>query len=154
MKVWADFTAISFNRAMEWRVNQQDAQITRRREGLGIEAVANAGATTMPTTLKNATKKYVKARDLSLGTRREYQTTIAKWQRWKGRVSIERLDRPTIREFLSWVHDQAVADGGTNPGRTSNKARTHLRAVISWAWENDLIAVSYTHLTLPTILLV
>jgi hypothetical protein len=139
MKVWADFTAISFNRAMEWRVNQQDAQITRRREGLGIEAVANAGATTMPTTLKNATKKYVKARDLSLGTRREYQTTIAKWQRWKGRVSIERLDRPTIREFLSWVHDQAVADGGTNPGRTSNKARTHLRAVISWAWENDLI---------------
>ena len=124
---------------MEWRVNQQDAQITRRREGLGIEAVANAGATTMPTTLKNATKKYVKARDLSLGTRREYQTTIAKWQRWKGRVSIERLDRPTIREFLSWVHDQAVADGGTNPGRTSNKSRTHLRAVISWAWENDLI---------------
>ena len=59
----------------------------------------------MPTTLKNATKKYLKARNLSQGTRREYQTTIT----------------------------------NTNPGRTSNKARTHLRAVISWAWENDLI---------------
>ena len=93
----------------------------------------------MPTTLKNATKKYLKARNLSQGTRREYQTTITKWQNWKGRVSIERLDRPVIREFLSWIHEKAVADGGTNPGRTSNKARTHLRAVISWAWENDLI---------------
>ena len=59
--------------------------------------VANAGATTMPTTLKNATKKYLKVWDLSLGTRREYQTTITKWQKWKGRVSIERLDRPTIQ---------------------------------------------------------
>ena len=101
--------------------------------------VANAGATTMPTTLKNATKKYLKTRNLSLGTRHEYQNTITKWQNWKGRVSIERLGRPTIREFLSWVFDQAVADGGINLGRTSNKARTHLRAVISWAWENDLI---------------
>ena len=101
--------------------------------------VADAGATMMPTTLKNATKKYLQARNLSQGTRSEYQTTITKWQRWKGRVPIERLDRPTIREFLSWVYDRAVADGGINPGRTSNKARTHLRAVISWAWENDLI---------------
>ncbi len=54
-------------------------------------------------------------------------------------MPIERLDRPTIRKFLTWVYDRAVAAGGTNPGRTSNKARTHLRAVISWAWENDLI---------------
>ena len=70
--------------------------------------VADAGATEMPTTLKNATKKYVQARNLSHGTRSEYQTTVAKWQRWKGRVPIEKLDRPTIREFLSWVHDRAV----------------------------------------------
>jgi hypothetical protein len=94
--------------------------------------VADAGATMMPTTLKNATEKYVQARNLFHGTRSEYKTTVAKCQRWKGRVPIEKLDRPTIREFLSWVHDRSVADGGTNPGRTSNKARTHLRAVISW----------------------
>ena len=74
--------------------------------------VANAGATAMSTTLRNATKKNLKARNLSLGTKREYQTTITKWQKWGGRVSIERLDRPKIREFLCWVHDQAIADGG------------------------------------------
>ncbi len=28
---------------------------------------------------------------------------------------------------------------GTNPGRTANKAREHLRAVVAWAWEQDLI---------------
>jgi len=28
---------------------------------------------------------------------------------------------------------------GTNPGRTANKAREHVRAVVSWAWEQDLI---------------
>ena len=44
-----------------------------------------------------------------------------------------------IREFLDWVYDRAVADEGTNPGRTANKAREHLRAVVSWAWEQDLI---------------
>ena len=34
-----------------------------------------------------------------------------------------------------------MEQGGSNPGRTANKARTHLRAVVSWAWENDLIEV-------------
>ena len=93
----------------------------------------------MPTTLKSVTNKYLKARNLAQGTRSEYQTTLAKWQRWKGRVPIERLDRPTIREFLNWIYDRAVSDGGSNPGRTSNKARTHLRAVLTWAWDNDLL---------------
>jgi hypothetical protein len=32
-----------------------------------------------------------------------------------------------------------LADKGTNPGRTANKAREHLRAVLSWAWEQELI---------------
>ena len=28
---------------------------------------------------------------------------------------------------------------GGNPGRTANKCREHLRAVLSWAWEQKLI---------------
>ena len=28
------------------------------------------------------------------------------------RVPIERPDRPTVRDFLSWVHDRAIEDGG------------------------------------------
>ena len=49
------------------------------------------------------------------------------------------LSRKEIREFLDWVHERAVRDEGTNPGRTANKARGHLRAVLSWAWEQELI---------------
>ena len=28
---------------------------------------------------------------------------------------------------------------GENPGRTANKAREHLRAILYWAWEQELI---------------
>jgi hypothetical protein len=37
------------------------------------------------------------------------------------------------------VYERAVADQGTNPGRTANKAREHLRAIISRAWEQELL---------------
>jgi hypothetical protein len=49
------------------------------------------------------------------------------------------LQHKQIREFLDWVHERALAQDGMNPGRTANKAREHLRAVISWAWEQELI---------------
>jgi hypothetical protein len=54
-------------------------------------------------------------------------------------VPIEKLGRTEIREFLDWVYDRAVSECGTNPGRTANKAREHLRAVVSWAWDQELI---------------
>lgn len=95
----------------------------------------------MTTSIKSAVEMYLRARNPARGTRSEYQTTMRKWHDWKGRVPLEKLDRLTIRKFLSWVYDRARADGGSNPGRTANKARTHLRAVISWAWESDLIEV-------------
>src|SRR5436190_413134 len=56
------------------------------------------------------------------------------------RVSIEKLQSKHVREFLDWVYERAVADRGTNPGRTANKASEHLRAVLSWAWEQELLA--------------
>ncbi len=43
------------------------------------------------------------------------------------------------RKFLVWAHERAVAEEGTNPGRNANKAREHLRAVLSWAWVQELI---------------
>jgi hypothetical protein len=106
-----------------------------------MRPIAGTEVVTMSTTLRNAVEMYLQARDVARGTRSEYQTTLKKWLAWKGRVPLEKLDRPTIRKFLSWVHDRAVVAGGSNPGRTSNKARTHIRAVVSWAWENDLIEV-------------
>ena len=93
----------------------------------------------MPTTLKTAVAKYLGSRSPASGTRDEYQTTLKKWEEWGGGAEIENLGRKEIREFLDWVHERAVADEGSNPGRTANKARDHLRAIISWAWEQDLI---------------
>ena len=49
------------------------------------------------------------------------------------------MTRKHIRDFLDWVYERAVQQGGTNPGRTANKARENLRAVLSWVCEHDLI---------------
>ena len=54
-------------------------------------------------------------------------------------IPIEDLTRKDIREFLDRVQEEAIAEQGTNPGRTANKARENLRAVMSWAWEQDLL---------------
>ncbi len=93
----------------------------------------------MSTTFKSAAESYARAKGLSRGSRNEYLSTIRKWERWGGGGPIEQLRRKDVREFLDWVHEQAVKDEGTNPGRTANKAREHLRAVLSWAWEQELI---------------
>lgn len=93
----------------------------------------------MPVTLRNAVQRYFRSRNPAAGTRAEYKTTLSKWSSWGGGVSVEKLGRQEIREFLDWVYDQAVRDSGSNPGRTANKAREHLKAIVSWAWETDLI---------------
>ena len=93
----------------------------------------------MPTNLESAVESYIRSRNLSSGTRDEYSSTLTKWKEWGGGAPIEELQRKHIREFLDWVHAQAVRQEGTNPGRTANKAREHLRAILSWVWEQDLI---------------
>jgi hypothetical protein len=92
----------------------------------------------MATTLKAAVENYLRAKSLARGTRNEYFSTLRKWGQWGGGVPIEELWKD-VREFLDWVYEHAIAEEGTNPGRTSNKAREHLRAVLSWAWEQELI---------------
>jgi integrase len=95
----------------------------------------------MSTTFESAVAKYLSGSCPARGTRKQYRATLAKWAQWGGGAAIEDLGRKEIREFLDWVYEHAVADEGTNPGRTANKAREHLRAVISWAWEQDVIEV-------------
>ena len=72
-------------------------------------------------------------------TRNSYSTTLRKWTEWGGGAPIEQLRRQDLRDFLDWVHERAVDDEGSNPGRTANKARENLRAIMSWAWEHDLL---------------
>lgn len=93
----------------------------------------------MRTTFTAAVESYLKAKTLSRGIRNEYRSTLRKWDQWGHGVPIQRLLRRHVREFLDWVYERAVADQGTNPGRTANKAREHLRAVLSWAWQQELI---------------
>jgi integrase len=93
----------------------------------------------MPTTLESVVINYLRSGSPAQRTREEYNTTLRKWSRWSKAVPIEQLGKKEIREFLDWVHEDATSREGTNPGRTANKVRSHLRAVLSWAWENDLV---------------
>jgi integrase len=93
----------------------------------------------MQTTLRAAIDSYLRMHARSRGTRNEYQSTLRKWEQWGRGGPIEGLQRKDLRDFLDWVYQRAVEDQGTNPGRTANKAREHLRAVYSWAWEQELI---------------
>jgi hypothetical protein len=95
----------------------------------------------MPTQLETALTSYFRAGNLAYGTRKEYLATLRKWNAWGGDVSIEKLTRHEIRDFLDWVHEQAVKKEQTNPGRTANKSRENLRAIMSWAWERDIVEV-------------
>ena len=93
----------------------------------------------MSTSLESAVESYLRARSLSRGTRNEYASTLRKWKLWGQSIPIEDLSRKDIREFLDRVQQDAIAEQGTNSGRTANKARENLRAVMSWAWEQDLL---------------
>jgi integrase len=95
----------------------------------------------MPTSLKTAVLNYLNFGNPAIGTRKEYLSTLRKWTEWGGGVAVEELSRREIRDFLDWVHERAVQKEGTNPGRTANKAREHLRAIMSWAWERDMVEV-------------
>ena len=94
----------------------------------------------MSISLEAVSAKYLTAKKLSGGTRKEYKSTITKWTAWGNGVDVDQINRSHIREFLDWVHEKAAQDGGSNPGRTANKARENLRAIMSWAWEQDFVA--------------
>ena len=83
----------------------------------------------------------LRAGNLAHGTRKEYVSTLRKWSEWGGDVPIEELIPQEIRDFLYWVHERASEKAETNPGRTANKSRVNLRAIMSWAWERDVVQV-------------
>ena len=103
-------------------------------------AIAGGGwSSSMPVTFDSVVSDYLRSGNPAQRTREEYATTVKKWARWGHGVPLGQLGRREIREFLDWVHNDAAAQQGTNPGRTANKVRSHLRAVFSWAWEQDML---------------
>ncbi|HEX5104975.1 MAG TPA: phage integrase N-terminal SAM-like domain-containing protein, partial [Pirellulaceae bacterium] len=93
----------------------------------------------MSISLEKVAEKYLVAKKLSTGTQKEYRSTVTKWLAWGQGVDVDQIDRRHIRDYLDWVHDKATNDGGSNAGRTANKARENLRAILSWAWEQDYV---------------
>src|SRR5262245_27625720 len=88
----------------------------------------------MSTSFKAAVDSYLRAKTLSRGTSNEYHSTVRKWEQWGGGPLIEALQHKEIREFLDWVHERALAEEGTNPGRKGEQgprtpARGHLLGV-------------------------
>ena len=59
-------------RVEEQRIARKTQSERSVQVGQALRQVADAGATLMPTTLNNATKKYLQARNLAHGTRSEY----------------------------------------------------------------------------------
>ena len=97
------------------------------------------GVVTMSISLEKVAVKYLATKKLSSGTCKEYRATVTKWIAWGKGVDVDQIERTHIREFLDWVHEKAASDGGSNAGRTANKARENLRAILSWAWERDYV---------------
>ena len=93
----------------------------------------------MSISLEKVACKYLATRKLSPGTRKEYRATVTKWIAWGNEVDVDQIERGHLREFLDWVFVKATNEGGSNPGRTANKARENLRAILSWAWEHDYV---------------
>ena len=93
----------------------------------------------MKLTLRNTVHRYFAASNLANGTQAEYRSTLNKWEEWNAKIQINKLGRREIAEFLDHVYASAKEKEGTNPGRTSNKAREQLRGVMSWAWDQEII---------------
>ena len=90
--------------------------------------------------LDNLVEKYIHAMNLTKGTSSEYDTTVRKWNKWGRKPTISDISRSDLHDFLEWVHHEAVKSNGGNPGRTSNKARENLKAVLSWAVDSEFIS--------------
>jgi integrase len=97
----------------------------------------------------DAVEKYLEETKAADRTRSEYRTTVRKLAAWQAANSHrsqtpmrvgELLDRSVIKSILDWVYSQAEAKKESNPGRTANKSREHLHAVLTWLAKEEFIA--------------
>lgn len=93
--------------------------------------VDSRGVVIMSISLEKVAEKYLVAKKLAAGTRKEYRSTVTKWLSWGKGGNVDQIERSHIRDFLDWFHEKAANDGGSNAGRTANKARENLRAIMS-----------------------
>ena len=101
--------------------------------------VDGLGVVTMSISLKNVVEKYLTNKKLASGTCKEYRSTVTKWIACGKGVAVNEIGRADLRDFVDWVYEKTAEDGGSNAGRTANKARETLKAILSWAWEQDYV---------------
>ena len=97
-------------------------------------------------TFEEARRRYLDATGASRSTRAEYQTSGRKWAEWLNvhrsctPMHIRAIDAELLEKWLAWVYSEAQTSGDANPGRTTNKARSNMRAVLNWAAKRRLIS--------------
>ena len=69
----------------------------------------------MPTAVPAVAQKYLRARDPAQWTCRACRTIGKKSLACDIDKPLAKLDRPTLRNFVGWVHEEASADGSSNP---------------------------------------
>lgn len=102
--------------------------------------------------LSAATEQYHVERRSAKATRAEYRTTLRKWDAWISDSSssahrcvtpmraaadqpLAKITEEAMAAFVRWVHERAVSDAATNPGRVANKAREQLVALLHFGHE-------------------
>jgi hypothetical protein len=120
-----------------WRPHdaKRDATADRRVHG---DDGRWLGGRPMPTNLDAAVDRYLRAKTLTRDSQRVLLDSPE-----VGAVGRRCPDRGATAQGHPRVPRLGVRAGGGGPrdesGRTVNKAREHLRAVLSWAWEQELI---------------
>jgi len=97
------------------------------------------GADGAGTTVEDLIEAYLRAKESSPGTCESYRTTGRKWSEWRNShrsqtpMQANAITAGDLEDWLAWVYEQAVAGKDSNPGRTHNKRRQELQAVLTWA---------------------
>ena len=77
----------------------------------------------MSISLERVAEKYLVAKKLSEGTRKEYRSTVTKWLSWGHGVDVDQIERHHIRDFLDWVRlCKKLAEVSPPPGDLCNLA--------------------------------
>lgn len=97
-------------------------------------------------TVREAVEAYCRAKKSVLGTRRAYQTLARRWEIWSSSLrsatpkAIGALTAEDWAAFLGWVQSEAESAGDGNVGRTFNKYRGEISAVLRWLVDEEQLS--------------
>lgn len=127
---------------ISWPISSTEGDMAAALRLFMGESESGSPATDVGPSFGDDVESYAKAKSLELGTLKEYRTTVRKLAEWRAITSNEHrcptpmvardFNREVIASFFDWVYSQACTAQDRNPGRTANKAREHVGAVLQW----------------------